>query len=81
MAVAPFVSFKRKEIISFTPFAILTKGVVLMIFCLHLIVTYDNYRRTYCADSSNYSNNCEFKKSQIKKKDNRLTFQSIAVIF
>ena len=41
-----------------------------MIFCLHLLVTYDNYRRTYCAYSFN-CNDCEFKKSQIKEKDNR----------
>ena len=51
-----------------------------MIFCLHLIVTYDNYRRTYCANSFNYGNNCEFKKSQIKKKDNR-PHSNNAVIF
>ena len=51
-----------------------------MIFCSHLTVTYDNYRRTYSAHSS-YSNYCNFYKSQIKKKDNRPTLTKFAVIF
>ena len=51
-----------------------------MNFRKHLTVTYDNYRRTYSAHSS-YSNYCNFYKSQIKKKDNRPTFQNSAVIF
>ena len=46
----------------------------------HLKVTYDNYRRNHCAYSF-YSNYCNFYKSQIKKKDNRLTLTKSAVIF
>ena len=52
-----------------------------MNFHKHPCFTYDNHRRAYCANSFNYSNHCEFKKSQIKKKDNRPTRQSFAVIF
>ena len=73
MAVAPFE--KRKECIFLAPFTIKRKELVLMIFCLHLLVTYDNYRRTYCAYSFN-CNDCEFKKSQIEEKDNRPADQS-----
>ena len=52
-----------------------------MICCLHLTVTYDNYRCTYCAYSLYYSNYCEFEKSQVKKeKDNRPS-SNRAVIF
>ena len=37
----------------------------------HLKVTYDNYR-CYFSNCSFNSNNCDFNKSQIKEKDNRL---------
>ena len=50
-----------------------------MIFYLHLLVTYDNYR-CYISDSSFNSNTCVFYKSQIKEKDNRPA-TNIAVIF
>ena len=43
-----------------------------MIFCLHLLVTYDNYRRYISGCSFNYSNLCVYSKAQIKEKDNRL---------
>ena len=51
-----------------------------MKFQKHPVITYDNYRCTYCADSS-YSNNCEINKSQIKEKDNRRPLAKHAVIF
>ena len=47
----------------------------------HLTVTYDNYRRTHCAYVFYYGNYCEFKNSQIKKKDNRQARPMSAVIF
>ena len=46
----------------------------------HPVITYDNYGRTYRADSS-YSNDCEINKSQIKEKDNRRSLAKTAVIF
>ena len=46
----------------------------------HPVITYDDYRRTYRADSS-YSNDCEINKSQIKEKDNRCSLAKTAVIF
>jgi hypothetical protein len=80
VAVAPLAFFERKEInIFFAPFAILTKGVVPMIFRQHLYVTYDNDRCNSC-NRSFYSNYCVFQKTQIKEKDNRPASIS-AVIF
>ena len=72
MAVAPS-DFKRRERISlilFAPFAINEKGVVPMIFRLHLRFTYDNYGR-YFSDSNCNSNRRVCSQTQIKEKDNR----------
>ena len=81
MAVAPFAAFARKEINIFLLLSqIFTKGVVPMKIQKHPVITYDNYGRTYRADSS-YSNDCEINKSQIKEKDNRCLLAKSAVIF
>ena len=51
-----------------------------MNFHKHPCFTYDNHRCAYCAFGFN-CNDCEFKKSQIKKKDNRPQLSKPAVIF
>ena len=56
---------------SFTPFAILTKGVVPMNLQKHLRITYDNYRRYF---GVSYCNSDDFAsyETKLKEKDNRL---------
>ena len=52
-----------------------------MIFCLHLLVTYDNYRRYFSGCGFNYSNLCVYSKTQIKEKDNRPAFNQCGYLY
>ena len=69
MAVAPFEKLER-SVFFLAPFANLMKGVVLMICCLHLCFTYDNYE-CHIGSCGFVSNLCVVIQTQVKEKDNR----------
>ena len=52
-----------------------------MICCLHLKVTYDNYRRYFSDYGFNYGNLCVYSKTQVKEKDNRPAFNQCGYLY